>query len=139
VDQGLQVLGAILILTAYALAEFRVLDQKSYAYLLLNLVGSAILGVLAYQARQWGFVLLEASWAVVSAGSLVGRQRRRPNHPPQLPSWEWATRKLQSRWVADASSLRRELLVTDLVVHAPRTRWFVVVVRRPRPSRSRRP
>ena len=76
-DQVLQVLGALMILAAYALAQFRVLDQKSYPYLLLNLVGAAILGVLAYAARQWGFVLLEVVWTAVSAWSLVGRLRGR--------------------------------------------------------------
>ena len=74
-DQALQIFGAICILSAYALAQFRVLDQKSYTYLLLNLVGSTILGLLALALRQWGFVLLEFAWALVSAWSIVGRLR----------------------------------------------------------------
>ena len=50
--QVLQVVGAILILAGYAAAQFRLLDQQSYTYLLLNLVGSAILAVLAYEEGQ---------------------------------------------------------------------------------------
>jgi zinc transport system permease protein len=34
-----------------------------------------VLGVLAYLARQWGFVLLETVWAAISAWSIVGRLR----------------------------------------------------------------
>ena len=41
-------------------------------YLLLNLLGSAVLAVDAWIEEQWGFLLLEAVWAVVSAVSLAG-------------------------------------------------------------------
>jgi hypothetical protein len=73
VDQLVQVAGALLILVAFAAAQFGRLDQHSLAYLWLNLVGSVILAVLAYAERQWGFLLLETVWAGVSAWSLVRR------------------------------------------------------------------
>jgi hypothetical protein len=71
VDQVVQVAGALLILIAFAAAQFDKLDVESKPYLWLNLVGSAILAVLAFYEEQWGFVLLETVWAIVSAYSLV--------------------------------------------------------------------
>ena len=38
--QAAQIVGALLILAAYVLAQFRVLDQQSWWYLWLNLVGA---------------------------------------------------------------------------------------------------
>ncbi len=75
-DQALQVFGALLILVAFAAAQMNRLDQRSYPYLLLNLVGSAILAYLALQTQQWGFVLLETVWALVSLWGLISRRQR---------------------------------------------------------------
>lgn len=72
-DQALQLVGAALILVAFVAAQFKRMDTSSRAYIVLNLVGSAILAALAYLGAQWGFFLLEGVWAVVSAWALVRR------------------------------------------------------------------
>jgi hypothetical protein len=77
-DQAAQVVGALLILVAFAAAQLNRLDQRSYPYLLLNLVGSAILAYLALQTQQWGFVLLETVWALVSLWGLISRSQGAP-------------------------------------------------------------
>jgi hypothetical protein len=79
VHQLIQVLGALLILAGFVLAQFRVLDPQSFWYLLVNLVGSAVLTVDAWREAQIGFFLLEFVWAIVSAFGLVQLARgRRP-------------------------------------------------------------
>ncbi|MPZ49885.1 MAG: hypothetical protein GEU75_11440 [Dehalococcoidia bacterium] len=73
--QLLQILGALAILIAFALGQLRLLSQHSIVYLVLNLIGSAVLAVLAYIEELWGFLLLEGVWAIVSAVSLIALLR----------------------------------------------------------------
>jgi hypothetical protein len=74
-DQVIQVVGALLILTAFTAVQMDRMRTDSRLYLALNLVGSAILAVLALIGSQWGFVLLEGVWAIVSAWSLAAALR----------------------------------------------------------------
>jgi hypothetical protein len=77
-DQVIQIAGALLILSAYAAAQFGALNQHSRAHLTLNLIGAAVLAVLAWEAAQWGFLLLEGVWALVSLWGLIQAQRGQP-------------------------------------------------------------
>jgi hypothetical protein len=54
------------------------MSPRSIAYLSLNLVGSLVLAVLAFLDEDWGFLLLEGVWAVVSTAGLIERLRKGP-------------------------------------------------------------
>jgi hypothetical protein len=73
-EQLLQLVGAILVLAGFTLAQVRVLDPQSLPYLVLNAVGAAILATLALIGEQWGFLLLEGVWTIVSVAGLVARR-----------------------------------------------------------------
>jgi hypothetical protein len=79
VDQLVQIVGAVLILIAFAAAQFGAMDPHSRVYLVLNFVGSLILAILAWRERQWGFLLLESVWAVVSLWGLRLALRSAPS------------------------------------------------------------
>jgi hypothetical protein len=70
-DQLVQIFGSLLILIAFVSAQRGALSAQSGRYVLLNLAGSTILAVLAAHEQQYGFLLLELCWAMVSAWSLV--------------------------------------------------------------------
>ena len=72
-----EIAGSLLILGAFAASQFGRLDPHSIRYLVLNIVGSAVLAVIALAHLSWGFLLLEGTWAIVSAVSL-GRLLYRP-------------------------------------------------------------
>lgn len=76
-EQALQLVGAVMILVAFIAAQRGKFSPQNLAYLVLNLVGSAILAVLALLDSDWGFLLLEGVWAIVSAWSLAQVLRSR--------------------------------------------------------------
>jgi hypothetical protein len=81
VHHVVQIVGALLILAGFVAAQSRLLDPQSRSYLVLNLVGSALLTVDAWRERQWGFFLLELVWALVSAWGVLQLARGRTPRP----------------------------------------------------------
>jgi hypothetical protein len=85
-DQVVQIVGALLILAGFILSQRNLLDLNSYLYLILNLIGAAILAVLAFQDQRWGFVLLEGVWAMVALVGLIARLvQKEPTATPARP------------------------------------------------------
>jgi hypothetical protein len=73
IGQAVSLLGASMILAAFAAQQAGKLGREDLLYLILNLVGSAILTYFAYQARNAGLTMLEGAWAVISLISLRKR------------------------------------------------------------------
>lgn len=74
--QIVSLVGSLLILTAFAANQLGRMTAQQLRYTLLNLVGASILAVVALLEEQWGFLLLEGVWALVSAYALVTRGGR---------------------------------------------------------------
>jgi hypothetical protein len=77
-NQLIQLIGALLILAAFVLAQQRRLATDSVVYLALNAAGAGLLAVVAILGRDVGFTLLETTWAAVSTAGLVRCLRRGP-------------------------------------------------------------
>jgi hypothetical protein len=72
-----QLLGAALLLVAYALSQTGRIRSNSLPYLLLNFLGALLLAIDAIRAVQWGFIILECAWVLFSLPGLVKVLRRR--------------------------------------------------------------
>jgi len=69
--QAVSVVGALLILLAFAANQLGRLDTSNLSYQIANFVGSAILTIIAVIEVQLGFMLLEGAWALVSLWGIV--------------------------------------------------------------------
>jgi len=83
IGQVVSLIGAAMILAAFAAQQAKRLPSDGQLYLALNFAGSAILTYSAIVAGSWGLIALEGSWAVISLASLAkaGRKRRIPSPP----------------------------------------------------------
>ena len=66
--------GALLVLAAYAGQQMGLIDRTNPLYSWMNLIGSLVLTVIAFRGQQWGFMLLEGVWAIVSVPPLLARR-----------------------------------------------------------------
>jgi hypothetical protein len=73
IESLVQIAGSLLILVPFVLVQLGRLGTDTTVYAVLNLVGSAVLAVDALHGQQWGFLLLEGTWALVSAYALARR------------------------------------------------------------------
>ena len=72
-EQFIQIVGALLVLAAFLLAQFDILDARTYRYLVPNAVGSTAMAITAVITGDWGFVFLEGVWAIVSYVGIAQR------------------------------------------------------------------
>jgi hypothetical protein len=82
-SEVLQWTGAVAVLVAFALSQWGAWSVISYRYLASNFLGGAGLSAAAVISHQWGFVLLEGVWALVSARGIAVRLMR---HDTGLPT-----------------------------------------------------
>jgi len=69
--QVLAMAGAVLILIAYAASQLGRMAPETGQYQLLNFFGAAALFAAAVAGRQYGFILLEGSWTILSLMGIV--------------------------------------------------------------------
>lgn len=75
-SQVISIVGAVLVLAAFAALQFRKLGPQDRSYLVMNVLGSGSLAVAAAMEGLWAFVVLNTVWGLVSLRSLVVALRR---------------------------------------------------------------
>ncbi len=68
-------IGVGLILLAYLLQTFGLINAKSKLFFLLNIVGAGLACYASYLINYWPFVVLEGTWFLVSVIGFVRQGR----------------------------------------------------------------
>lgn len=81
-NQVVQILGAVLLLGAYLALQSQLLSARSLLFSLLNLAGAGLLAWEAWRTYQYGFLILEGTWTLISlvavAHIVIDQLRREP-------------------------------------------------------------
>lgn len=72
-------LGVSLLLVAFLLNLLKKISQASLGYILLNCVGAALACLASVLIKYIPFVILEATWTIVSLIALINYFRKRSN------------------------------------------------------------
>ena len=73
-----QLAGAGLVLVAFLLTQRHVRRPDAPIVLWLNACGAGLLALLAFIGRDWGFLALEGTWALIAAVGLLNLRRQSP-------------------------------------------------------------
>jgi hypothetical protein len=71
VNDWIGLAGVAILLFAYLLNLSGKLDQKSVAYILMNVIGAGLACLASYLINYFPFVILEGVWTLVSLFALV--------------------------------------------------------------------
>ncbi len=83
-EQIISLVGALLILGAYAANQTGMVRSGDRGYSIANFVGSMLLLWVAVVDQRAGFIVLESAWALISVPHMI---RPRPrNDPPSSPN-----------------------------------------------------
>jgi len=75
--QFISILGALFILIPFVANQFGYLTSATFTYQGLNLIGSLTLAIIAILERQYGFILMEGTWGLVSLWGVISVLRGR--------------------------------------------------------------
>lgn len=74
INQLPSLIGAALVLSAYFGSQIKWISEESKTYQALNFFGAGILTINAWMLNQYGFVLMNGAWVVITCISMLKKR-----------------------------------------------------------------